>query len=275
VSHNGRTLYVTEAGENAVAVVDLDSRSVKGFIPTSWYPADVKVTPDDKRIVVTNTNDSGAGPNTCGPTAPRAGCPSPAPNVDAPGRLDSQYAGSMIKGSVSVIEVPTAGQLAGFTHQVESNNQVLPRRRPEPRSLGAIKHVIYVIKENSTYDQIFGSLGKGNGDPSLNLFGDDSAPNIRSLARRFVTLDNFFADAEVSADGHNWSTQASATDYVDKTWPVNYSPGIRSGQRSYDFEDVPLARQFVTEPLAGDPTLTRSAAAQTRGYLGTTRTSTA
>jgi phospholipase C len=136
-----------------------------------------------------------------------------------------------------------------------------------PRAASAINHVIYVIKENRTYDQVFGNLSKGNGDPRLNLFKDDSAPNIRTLARRFVTLDNFYADAEVSADGHNWSTQASATDYVDKTWPINYSPGLRSRQRSYDFEDVPLARQFPTEPLAGDPSLARSAAAQTRGYL--------
>jgi hypothetical protein len=101
--------------------------------------------------------------------------------------------------------------------------QVVPRRPGDP---SPVKHVIYVIKENRTYDQIFGSLEKGNGDPALNLFDDASAPNTRELARRFVTLDNFYADAEVSADGWNWSTAAEANSYVQKNWPANYSgPG--------------------------------------------------
>jgi len=144
---------------------------------------------------------------------------------------------------------------------------VTARSRPKPDALNAIKHVIYVVKENRTYDQVFGDLGKGNGDPSLALFRDDSAPNHRALARRFTLFDNFYADAEVSADGHNWITQANATDYVDKTWPVNYSPRPRSSQRVYDFENMPLAAQFPTEPLAGDPSVPRTAAAQTAGYL--------
>jgi len=95
-----------------------------------------------------------------------------------------------------------------------------------------IRHVIYVVKENRTCDQVFGSLGRGNGDPNLNLFDDGVAPNIRTLARQFVTLDNFYANAEVSADGGNWSTQANANTYVQKTWPVNYG----GRHRSYDFE---------------------------------------
>jgi hypothetical protein len=122
-----------------------------------------------------------------------------------------------------------------------------------------------VIRENRTYDQVFGDLPKGNGDPSLTVFGDESAPNHRALAVRFGVFDNFYADAEVSADGHNWATQAGATDYVDKTWPINYSPSTRSRQRGYDFEDVPLTRQFTTEPLLGDPGVPRSAAAFTGG----------
>jgi YVTN family beta-propeller protein len=271
VSPDGRTLYVAEAGENAVAVVDLALRRVLGFVPTSWYPADVDVTPDGRRLVVTNTNDSGAGPNPCGPLTPRAGCPPPDPAVDPPGghdgAPDSQYSGTMIKGSITVIPVPDAGRLARYTRQVEHNNQALGRRRPEPRALRAIKHVIYVIKENRTYDQVFGDLVGGDGDPSLTLFHDDAAPNHRELARRFVLLDKFYADAEISADGHNWSTQAAATDYVDKTWPVNYSPAPRGTQRAYDFEDVPSAQLFATEPLASDPTIPRSAAAATGGYL--------
>jgi YVTN family beta-propeller protein len=260
VAPDGRTLYVAEAGENAVAVVDLDSRRVEGFIPTAWYPAAVSVTPDGHRLVITNSNASGAGPNPCGGLTPRTDCGSVSP--------DTQYSGSMIKGSVEVVDVPgNAGELEALTQQVLRNNQAQPRARQKPPALGAIKHVIYVVKENRTYDQVFGDLPKGNGDPSLALFKDDSAPNHRALTQRFATFDNFYADAEVSADGHNWITQAAASDYVDKTWPINYSASPRSSQRAYDFEDVPFDQQLPTEPLQGDPTVTRSAASQTGGYL--------
>jgi hypothetical protein len=173
----------------------------------------------------------------------------------------------MIKGSVQLIDVPRAGQLRQYTRQVESNNQVNARARSEPAKLSAIKHVIYVIRENRTYDQVFGDLPKGNGDASLNLFKDESAPNARALAQRFGVFDNFYADAEVSADGHNWITQAGATDYVDKTWPINYSPSSRSSGRAYDFEDVRPTQLFASEPLQGDASVARSGAAQTAGYL--------
>jgi len=107
---------------------------------------------------------------------------------------------------------------------------VVPRRPGDP---SPIKHVIYVIKENRTYDQVLGSLGKGNGDPSLNLFDDSSAPNIRSLARKFVTLDNFYAASEVSADGWSWSTAGTANTYTQKTWEANYSD---RGGRNHPYE---------------------------------------
>lgn len=269
VSPDGARLYVAEAGENAVAVVDLNTREVLGFIPTDWYPADVKVTPDGRRLVVTNTNDSGAGPNPCGALSPRTDCPPKDPNRDEARRAstDPQYSGSMIKGSITEVKVPrNARTLRKLTRRVERNNRAHDRRPKKPASAHRIKHVIYVVKENRTYDQVFGDLGKGNGDPSLALFKDDVAPNHHRLARRFSTIDNFYADAEVSPDGHNWITQASSSDYVDKTWPITYSP-FPQGQRSYDFEDVPLAQQFPSEPLASDPAVPRSAAAQTRGYL--------
>jgi len=121
-----------------------------------------------------------------------------------------------------------------------------------------------VIKENRTYDQVFGSLPAGNGDPEINLFGDDSAPNHRELARRFTLLDNNFVDAEVSADGHPWSVQGVATDYVDKTWPFDYASAF---YRSYNSEFVPLDQQFPSEPLASDPTVPRPMAAATAGYI--------
>jgi YVTN family beta-propeller protein len=267
VSPDGRTLYVTLSGENAVAVVDLDKREVDGLIPTAWYPAAVAVTPDGRKLAIVNGNASGAGPNPCGNIRPLPDCPAPNPGTDRPGALDSQYSGSMIKGSVQVVDVPSAAQLRRLTAAVRRNNQVDARRRTKPAGAASIRHVIYVIKENRTYDQVFGDLPKGDGDPRLALFKNDSAPNHRALAQRFGLFDNFYADAEVSADGHNWITQAGASDYVDKMWPIGYSPGPRSDQRGYDYADVPLARQFATEPLLGDPAVPRSAAAMTGGYL--------
>jgi YVTN family beta-propeller protein len=259
ISPDGHALYVALAGENAIAVVDLDRREVTGFIPTAWYPSAVSVTPDGKRLVVTNANASGAGPNPCGGLTPLTTCG----GVDR----DTQYSGSMIKGSVQIVAVPGPGRLRALTNEVVHNNQARARTRPKPRGAQRIRHVIYVIRENRTYDQVFGDLPKGNGDARLDLFKDDSAPNARALAQRFALFDNFYADAEVSADGHNWSTQANATDYVDKTWPINYSPSPRGGQRGYDLEDVPFAQQFPSEPLRGDASIPRSAAAQTGGYL--------
>jgi len=270
VTPDGSQLFVALAGENAVAAVDLDRRSVDGFIPTSWHPSDVKVTPDGARLVVLNTNDSGAGPNPCGPLSPRTDCPPKDPNRDEPSRgsIDPQYSGSMIKGSVQVVDLVRAERrLARLSQRVRRNNQADERARPKPEGLGAIKHVIYVIKENRTYDQVLGDLPRGNGDPSLTLFGSGVTPNQHELARRFSLIDNFYADAEVSADGHNWATQANAPDYVDRTWPVNYSPSPRSDQRAYDFEDLPFSQQFPTEPLAGDVSVPRSPAAQPVGYL--------
>ncbi len=255
VSPDGHTLYVALAGENAVAVVDLDRRKAIGFIPTAWYPADVKVTPDGGKLVVVNTNGSGAGPNRCG------GVLNPLPPGSCTG---DQYVGSMMRGSVELIPVPNQSRLQAWTHMVEQNNRAAAPADRKPGWLNPIKHVIYVIKENRTYDQVFGDLGKGNGDAAIDLFKDDSAPNQRELARRFTLLDNNYVDAEVSADGHPWSVQAIATDYVDKTWPFDYAPAY---YRSYNSEFVPLAQQFASEPLASDPSVPRPMAAATAGYL--------
>ena len=261
VSADGATLYVAEAGENAIAVVDLRRREVQGFIPTAWYPSSVAVTADGRRLVIGNTNGLGAGPNRCGPNSPLP--------ADECADAGDQYSGSMIKGTVQVVDLPRPGrdldhQLRDWTWRVLDNNHALERKRRKPRALSAIKHVIYVIKENRTYDQVFGSLREGNGDPALTIFGDRSAPNHRELARRFTLLDNFYVDAEVSADGHPWSTQATATDYVDKTWPFDYAAAF---YRSYNQEFVPFDQQFPSEPLAADPSVRRSAAAASVGYI--------
>ncbi len=210
------TLYVTNSGTNDVAAVSLRSGTVAGHIPTAWYPSSITMAGD--KLLVTNAKGYGAGPNN-GP-----GHPNPESTAT---RSPDQYVGGMIAGTISTIPAPSGDQLAAWTRQVEQN--VAPVTAPssvvpaKPGDATPIKHVIYVVKENRTFDQVMGSLGKGNGDPGLNLFGDESAPNMRELARRFVTLDNFYADAEVSANGWNWVTQANSNPYVEQMWPANYS----------------------------------------------------
>ncbi|HTX69099.1 MAG TPA: bifunctional YncE family protein/alkaline phosphatase family protein [Thermoleophilia bacterium] len=277
VSPDGGTLYVADAGENAVAVIDLGTRRVLGFVPTGWYPSSVQVTPDGKQLVVTNTYGSGAGPNTAGPFVRRSLYPTPAPGAPyyyypgdwyKPPVSESQYIGTMIRGSVEVIDLPDAGTrqsaLTSWTAQVRANDHAGSRWSQEPSALAGIKHVIYVVKENRTYDQVFGDLGKGNGDPALTLFGESCAPNQRALASRFVLLDDFDVDSQVSQDGHPWTTQGDASDYVHKIWPFDYAWAY---SRAYDSENIALKDQFRSEPLASDTSIPRSVAAETVGYL--------
>jgi hypothetical protein len=187
--------------------------------------------------------------------------------VDPNIHQDTESVKSMVKGSLDVIPVPTRAQLRGYTANVRQYNDFRAHRARKPRYLDRIKHVIYVIKENRTYDQVLGDLGKGNGDPSLTLFNSASAPNHHALASRFTLFDNFYSDAQVSADGHNWITHAGVTDYVEKLWPFVYSQGERNNQRAYDFEAVDPNRVFASEPLAFDSAVKRGAAAPTTGYI--------
>ena len=234
LSKDGRTLYVANSGNNDLAVVDLGKQRVAGMVPTAWYPTDVALSSEGRQLFIASGKGLGAGPND-GPGHP---------NPEAGGQSPSQYVGSMMVGTLSTVDVPDSRQLARYSQQVVRNNgfderdkshpgdgsnQVVPIR---PTERSPIEHVIYVVKENRTFDQEFGSLGKGNGDPSLNLFGDESAPNSRALQRQFVTLDNFYANAEISAQGWNWSTGANSNPYVEQTWPANYS----GRNRPYDFE---------------------------------------
>jgi YVTN family beta-propeller protein len=252
VAPDGKTLYVANALNNDVAVIQLGGKQgddkVLGLIPTAWYPTALLLSNHGKELDVLNAKGLGAGPNVNGPN--------PYTNPYSP--ID-QYIASMIKGSLSQIVVPDATQLASYTQQVVAHNgfnegdkvrtagtppsSVIPLRPGDPTP---IQHVIYVIKENRTYDQEFGSLGKGNGDPSLNLFGDESAPNARALEKEFVTLDNFYSDAEVSADGWNWSVGAEANSYVQHAWPEDYGNFFAS--RPYDFEGGNLATSPDTDP---------------------------
>ena len=253
ISPDARWLYVANAGNNDIAVIDLGPASgtpavprVAGLIPTGWYPTTVTVSRDGRKLFVTNMKGLGAGPNPRGPESP-IGRGGPA-----------QYIGTMMVGTLSTIAVPDGPDLAALTARVVRNNgfdetrarlargsrdappQAVPNRVGRP---SFIKHVIYIIKENRTYDQVFGDLPKGNGDPSLVLFGRDVSPNHHMLAQQFVLLDNFYVDAEVSPDGHNWSTAGTANDYVQKNWPTTYS----NRGRDYDYE----GGQPATYPRSG------------------------
>jgi YVTN family beta-propeller protein len=206
-SSDGSTLYVACGGINAVAVVNAGKGTVEGFIPTAWYPNALSLSADGKYLAVAALLGTGSGWN------------------EAPSkRFVHAY-----RGSVSVVDIPDAAQLASYTTAVAENNRLnvvpakaVPASNPVaiPARVGdpsLIEHVVYIIKENRTYDQVYGDMPKGNGDPSLVLFGEDVAPNHRRLADQFVLLDNFYATGGNSGDGHQWVTQANETSYA--MWP--------------------------------------------------------
>ncbi|RMD93974.1 MAG: hypothetical protein D6814_15005, partial [Calditrichaeota bacterium] len=226
---DGHWLLVANADNNDVAVIDVSQagqNEVKGLIPVGWYPTAVVVSRDGKKVFVANGKGLSSRANPKGPN----------PNEKITEEVE--YIGGLFWGTVSVFPLPDGNQLAEYTRQVEKNNgfneaaqkltekpktqkaHAIPRRVGEP---SLIKHVIYIIKENRTYDQVLGDLPQGNGAPEICLFDSTVSPNHHALATAFVLLDNFYVDAEVSADGHEWSTGAIATDFVEKTWPSNYS----------------------------------------------------
>ncbi|MDX2033430.1 MAG: beta-propeller fold lactonase family protein [Blastocatellia bacterium] len=246
LSPNEKTLYVANADNNNVAIADVSKRGasrINGFIPTGWYPSSVRVSRDGKRLFVANGKGLAGAANPAGPQ--------PGKRTDR-----SQYIGQLLKGTISLIDVPAGARRAALTRRVYANSpytdeMLKAARAPREKTAipvrvgdsSPIKHVIYVVKENRTYDQVLGDMKEGNGDPSLCLFGEDVTPNQHALAREFVLLDNFYVDAEVSADGHNWSMAAYATDYVEKTWPTNYS----SRGRTYDYE----GQKKISRPTGG------------------------
>ncbi len=258
VSPDGRTLYVADSGADEVVLIDLDGtgqpNGIKGRLPTAWYPTAVVPGNDNATIWVANAKGLGAGPNN-GTYNPNPTRPKPPFRDVIDGYNDGycnctfdNYSGSMIVGTLSTIAVPGPARLPLYAQQVAKNNNYSDLQRglraaerpvfspiPQPGQPSAIKHVIYIIKENRTFDQVFGDESVGDRDPSLTLFPRANTPNLHALAERFGVLDNFYADAEVSADGHNWATSAYATDYNEKMWPQNYSPGP-GRNRGYDFE---------------------------------------
>ena len=222
LSPDEKTLYVTLGYENAVAVVNLATGRVSGRIPTGWYPTSVSVSQDGARLYVC-TFKSNSGPN------PSNG---PAPNTS----FVVTRSLPLEKAQLNIIPVPNAAALSQLSQQVDNNNGLSNRR---PNSLmtvlqSKIQHVIYIVKENKTYDQILGDLPRGNGDPTLTQYPQPVSPNHHSLALTFGLLDNFYDSGQVSGDGWGWSTYAETTDYNEKTIAVNYGNGGRGV--TYDSE---------------------------------------
>lgn len=241
LSENDKMLYIANADNNCLAVFDVTKPGhsySKGFIPTGWYPTCVRLI--GHTVYVANGKGTSSLPNPRGPQpVNRNGQAS----YKKGNKNTEQYIGSLFTGTVSRFAEGDEEKLAIWSKQVYSNSPYSREKElqtagepgnPVPMKLGTpspIKHVFYIIKENRTYDQVLADMPGGNGDTSLLLFGQKITPNQHAIARDFVLLDNFYVDAEVSADGHNWSTAAYANDFVEKTWPTNY--GGRGG--TYDY----------------------------------------
>ncbi len=255
LNENESRLYVANADNNNLAVFDVSTKGFSkslGYIPTGWYPTNLKIV--NKTIYVTNGKGISSKANPNGPNPIRK---KQAVNYQA-GDLkvkEVEYIGGLFKGTLSIFEEPTENQLTKYTKQVYANtpynkNKELStsgmKGNPIPQNVGdssPIKHVFYIIKENRTYDQVLSDLPQGNGDSSLLLFGRKITPNQHALAEQFVLLDNFYVDAEVSADGHSWSMAAYANDYNEKTWVTSY--GGRGG--TYDYE----GQKNIASPKGG------------------------
>ncbi len=255
VSPEGGRLFVANASADAIAVFDARAPKGKGaaipaarplgFIPTGWYPTALAATPAE--LLISTAKGQGTGPNNFPQRDAAKGSP----------HRDRTYIGTLLYGSFA--RLPMAGlneQLASMTAEVIAQNRMKAaaeriafRAGPNP-----IKHIIYIIKENRTYDQILGDEAAANGDPTLTMYGRAITPNEHKLAEQFGILDNFYDSAEVSGDGHVWSNAAITSDYTEKTWQQSY----RGGERSYDYEGVvshgfPVLQGIpdVNEPASG------------------------
>ena len=235
LSEDEKTLYIANADNNCLAVFDVSVTSKsksKGFIPVGWYPTNVKVV--GKKIYVANGKGLTSYANPYGPNPVNKKQVVLSHLGDSTRPAAVQYIGSLFRGTLSIINEPTAAQLAMYSGAVYKNTPYSKSKEllaegeagnPIPMKVGEqspIKHVFYIIKENRTFDQVLSDVKGGNGDTSLLLFGESITPNQHKLAREFVLLDNFYVDAEVSADGHNWTMGAYANDYVEKNWPASY-----------------------------------------------------
>ncbi|MGA2500843.1 MAG: hypothetical protein ABSH20_24160, partial [Tepidisphaeraceae bacterium] len=226
LSPDERTLYVALGDMNAVGVIDTQAASLLGYLPAGWYPTGVAVSPDGKNLLVANAKGN----------ASRHPADDPKTDAATEGR---RYSLKVIEGNVTTVATPSAKQLKELTQRVLRLNRLTPRFVNAANPLqaiglqaGRIKHVIYIVKENRTYDQVLGDLPQGNGDKNLCLFGREVTPNLHALAERFVLMDNFYDSGEVSGDGWTWTTQGHANEYVIKNVPYQYS---KRG-RAFDYE---------------------------------------
>ncbi|MEJ7637189.1 MAG: beta-propeller fold lactonase family protein, partial [Singulisphaera sp.] len=227
LSPDESVLFVANANTNDVAVVNVKERGAStplGFIPVGWYPTSVRVARDGKTLYVSNGKGGTSKANRAGPNPLAKG----APNI-------REYIAGLFEGTLSTIPMPDPKAMAAYSKTVyECSPLKTPTDReraedragnPIPEKVGdrsPITHCVYIIKENRTYDQVYGDMPEGNGEPSLCLFPEPVTPNHHALAREFVLLDNFYVDGEVSADGHEWTMGAYATDFVERTWPLSY-----------------------------------------------------
>ena len=245
LSPDEQTLFSANAISDSVSVFDLAGRRALGFIPTEWYPTVVVATSKD--LLIASAKGRGAGPNN------------KSSGTRSDGRPEYPYILAMIRGSLArlpLADIPA--NLAAYTREATENNAQRGNTDHVPFASGEnkIRHVIYIIKENRTFDQVFGDLGVGNGDPSIAMYGADSTPNQHALAKQFGVLDNFYDSGEVSGDGHVWSTSASVSDYIAKTIPIAY----RSREHTYDSEGEFLEGVSAEDELP-------DAAEPTGGYL--------
>jgi DNA-binding beta-propeller fold protein YncE len=241
LSPDEKTLFSANAISDSVSVFDLAIHRAAGFIPTEWYPTVVVATSRD--LLIASAKGHGGGPN------------SKSSGKRPDGRPQYPYVLGLIRGSLArlpLADIP--GHLAAYTKEVAERNTSRGNTDRVTFATGEnkIRHVIYIIKENRTYDQVFGDLGVGNGDPSITMYGADITPNQHALAKQFGVLDNFYDSGDVSGDGHVWSTSASVSDYIAKTIPVGY----RGREHTYDSEGEFLEGISVEDglPDAGEPT---------------------
>jgi DNA-binding beta-propeller fold protein YncE len=247
LSADERALYSANAISDSVAVFDFGKLQkdqvlrASGFVPTEWYPTVVAATAND--LLIGTAKGLGSGPN---PIALKKA---------VEGRTEYPYNPAMTHGSLARIPLADVEtNLSTWTAQVAATNaaQGNTDKIPFASAGNKIHHVIYIIKENRTYDQVFGDIKEANGDASLTMYGEDITPNQHKLARQFGILDNFYDSGDVSGDGHVWSTSASVSDYVEKTWPIGY----RGHEHSYDSEGQLLGGISADDDLpdAGEPT---------------------
>jgi YVTN family beta-propeller protein len=222
----GKRLYVANADNNDIAVLDIahpGHSNLEGFMPTGWYPSALAISRDSKTLYVGIAKGLGSRANV-----PARGA---APRSLPEGRKPYDFVGDTLTGYVSVVNVPGRRQLQHLTQQVLQN---FPKAKPSAEEAAHdeevrksvfphIKYVLYIIRENRTYDQVFGDLGEGNGDPALTMFGERVTPNAHRIAKKSVIFDNLFVNGEVSENGHQWSDGAYATDFTSQAWLQSYS----------------------------------------------------